>query len=89
MPGVPVGQFPEEIAGKPSYPHKYFSFHPFTYPINVVGHPAASIPAGFAANGLPVGLHIVGRMYDEETVIAASAAFEHARPWIDKRPPIS
>ena len=89
VPGVPVGQFPEQIAGKPSYPHKYFSFHPFTYPINVVGHPAASIPAGFAANGLPIGLHIVGRMYDEETVIAASAAFEHARPWIDKRPPIS
>ena len=89
VPGVPVGQFPEQIAGKPSYPHKFFSFHPFTYPINVVGHPAASIPAGFAANGLPVGLHIVGRMYDEETVIAASAAFEKARPWIDKRPPIS
>ena len=55
----------------------------------MVGHPAASIPAGFAANGLPVGLHIVGRMYDEETVIAASAALEHARPWIDKRPPVS
>ena len=89
VPGVPVGQFPEQIAGKPSYPHKYFSFHPFTYPINVVGHPAASIPAGFASNGLPVGLHIVGKMYDEETVIAASAAFEKARPWIDKRPPIS
>jgi aspartyl-tRNA(Asn)/glutamyl-tRNA(Gln) amidotransferase subunit A len=89
VPGVPVGQFPEQIAGKPSYPHKFFSFHPFTYPINVVGHPAASIPAGFASNGLPVGLQIVGRMYDEETVIAASAAFEKARPWIDKRPPVS
>ncbi len=89
VPGVPVGQFPEQIAGKPSYPHKYFSFHPFTYPINVVGHPAASIPAGFSADGLPIGLHIVGRMYDEETVIAASAAFEKARPWIDKRPPVS
>ena len=89
MPGVPVGQFPEEIAGKPAYPHRYFSFHPFTYPINAIGHPAASIPAGFSSDGLPIGLHIVGRKGDEETVIAASAAFERARPWIQHRPPVS
>ena len=89
LPGVPVGQPPEEIAGKPAYPHKYFSFHPFTYPINAIGHPAASIPAGFSSDGLPIGLHIVGRKGDEETVIAASAAFERARPWIQHRPPVS
>ncbi len=89
VPGVPVGQFPEEIAGKPAYPHRYFSFHPFTYPINSIGHPAASVPAGFSSDGLPIGLHIVGRKGDEETVIAASAAFERARPWIQHRPPVS
>ena len=89
VPGVPVGQFPEEIAGKPAYPHRYFSFHPFTYPINAIGHPAATVPAGFSSDGLPIGLHIVGRKGDEETVIAASAAFERARPWIQHRPPVS
>ncbi len=88
LPGVPVGQFPEEIAGRPAYPHKYFSFHPFTYPINVTGNAAASVPAGLSSNGLPIGLHIVGRRGDEETVIAASAAFERARPWIQRRPPV-
>jgi len=51
------------------------------FPFNMSGHPAASIPAGFTPDGLPVGLQIVGRRHDDETVIAASAAFEEARPW--------
>ena len=89
LPAIPVGEFPEEIAGQPVYPHRYFSFHPFTYPINAIGHTAASIPAGFSSDGLPIGLQIVGRKGDEETVIAASAAFERARPWIQHRPPVS
>ena len=89
LPAIPVGEFPEEIAGRPAYPHRYFSFHPFTYPINAIGHAAASVPAGFSSDGLPIGLHIVGRRGGEETVIAASAAFERARPWIQHRPPVS
>ncbi|GIT19636.1 MAG: hypothetical protein CM1200mP39_24420 [Dehalococcoidia bacterium] len=43
-------------------------------------------PAGFSSDGLPIGLQIVGRWGDEETVIAASKAFEDARPWADKFP---
>jgi hypothetical protein len=45
-------------------------------------------PAGFSSEGLPIGLHIVGRKGGEETVIAASAAFERVRPWIQHRPPV-
>ena len=85
----PVDEWPEEIAGKPASPNKYFGFLPFTYPINLIGHPAASVPAGFSSDGLPIGLHIVGRRGGEETVIAASGAFERARPWIHDRPPVS
>jgi amidase len=52
-----------------------------TYPFNFTGNPAASIPAGFTQDGLPVGLQIVGRRFEEASVLAASAAFERVRPW--------
>ena len=54
-----------------------------TYLINFIGYPAASVPAGIAENGLPVGMQIVGRRYADADVIAASAEFERRRPWID------
>jgi amidase/aspartyl-tRNA(Asn)/glutamyl-tRNA(Gln) amidotransferase subunit A len=54
-----------------------------TFLINFNGHPAASCPAGLAENGLPVGLQIAGRRYDDHGVIAASAALERVRPWMD------
>jgi Asp-tRNA(Asn)/Glu-tRNA(Gln) amidotransferase A subunit family amidase len=54
-----------------------------TYPFNFTGHPAASIPAGLSKDGLPVGLQAAGRRFADTTVIAASAAFEQARPWAD------
>jgi amidase len=53
-----------------------------TYPVNFTGHPAASIPAGMA-QGLPVGMQIIGRRYADADVLAASAAFERLRPWHD------
>jgi amidase/aspartyl-tRNA(Asn)/glutamyl-tRNA(Gln) amidotransferase subunit A len=52
-----------------------------TYPFNFTGHPVASIPAGLSRDGLPVGLQVAGRRFADQTVIAASAAFEQARPW--------
>jgi amidase/aspartyl-tRNA(Asn)/glutamyl-tRNA(Gln) amidotransferase subunit A len=54
-----------------------------THLINYTGHPAASIPAGFTDDGLPVGLQLIGRRFADETVLAASAAFERLRPWHD------
>jgi amidase len=51
-----------------------------TYFANFTGHPAASIPAGMA-DGLPVGMQIMGRSGADADVLAASAAFERLRPW--------
>lgn len=58
-----------------------------TYPINFTGHPAASIPAGFTEDGLPVGMQLVGRRFADWAVLAASAAFERVRPWHHSYPP--
>ena len=81
-PTVAVTAFPKEgpppgaIAGvSPA------SYLPFTPPFNLTGHPAASLPAGLAADGLPVGLQVVGPRWSERLVLAASAAYESARPW--------
>ncbi len=78
-----------ELAGRGKSPEKKRPLllpFCFTIPFNLTGQPAASIPAGFTEDGLPVGLQIVGRKYDEPTVLRASARFEEARPWADRWP---
>jgi aspartyl-tRNA(Asn)/glutamyl-tRNA(Gln) amidotransferase subunit A len=73
----------KEIAGREVGPLDWI---PFTYPFNLTGQPAATVPVGFTASGLPVGLQIVGRRHGDRTVLAASAAFEAAAPWADSKP---
>ena len=88
FPAFANEDFPGSIQGSSSWPEQYRN-GAFTMHGNAIGHPAASVPAGFSSDGLPIGLQIIGRMYDEETVLAASAAFERAYPWIQHRPLVS
>jgi aspartyl-tRNA(Asn)/glutamyl-tRNA(Gln) amidotransferase subunit A len=67
----------------------FWGYLPFTYPINMTGQTASSVPCGFSTGGMPIGLHIIGPHGSEAKVLQASAAFEEARPWNDKRPPVS
>ena len=60
----------------------------YTYPVNLCGLPAASVPCGFTRDGLPVGLHIVSKALHETDILSAAAAFEAAQPWADKKPPL-
>ncbi len=69
-------------------PIGFLKWIPFTPVFNFTGQPAASIPVGWTDNGLPVGLQIVGRPYDEATVLRAAAAFEEAYPWVQRKPPL-
>jgi aspartyl-tRNA(Asn)/glutamyl-tRNA(Gln) amidotransferase subunit A len=73
------------INGQPCSP---LGWMPFCFPFNLTGQPAATVPVGFTRAGLPVGLQIVGRRHADHTVLAASAAFEAAQPWADRRPPV-
>lgn len=83
-PPFPVHmQGPEKIEGRMVRNADWLCF---TFPANMTGQPAASIPAGFTRDGLPVGMQIIGRHLDDATVLKASAAFERARPWADKWP---
>jgi aspartyl-tRNA(Asn)/glutamyl-tRNA(Gln) amidotransferase subunit A len=59
---------------------RWIDWTPFSFPFNLTQQPAASIPCGFTKAGLPVGLHIVGRKYDDALVLRAARAFESARP---------
>jgi aspartyl-tRNA(Asn)/glutamyl-tRNA(Gln) amidotransferase subunit A len=58
-----------------------------TIPFNVSGHPAMSLPAGFAANGLPIGLQLVGRPFDEATVLRVASVLEAELGQRRRRPP--
>ncbi|MCP4559067.1 MAG: amidase [Bosea sp.] len=59
----------------------------FLYPFNLSGNPAISVPGGFTADGLPVGLQIVGRRLDDLGVLQMAAGWERVRPWAGRRPP--
>lgn len=76
---------PAQIAGRSI---ANFEYTPFTFPFNLTGQPAATVPGGFSADGLPIGLQIVGRRLDDATVLRACAAFEAARPWAGTRPQV-
>ena len=64
----------------------WMQWTPFSFPFNLTQQPAASLPCGFTKDGLPVGLQIVGKMFDDAGVLAARAAYEAADPHFDKTP---
>jgi Asp-tRNA(Asn)/Glu-tRNA(Gln) amidotransferase A subunit family amidase len=94
-PQMPVGAWskepgpeegPREIGGRPT--PTMFDRLPFTYPFNLTGYPAATVPCGFTSEGLPIGLQIVGRWHAETTVFRAAACFEAIQPWAQHHPPL-
>jgi aspartyl-tRNA(Asn)/glutamyl-tRNA(Gln) amidotransferase subunit A len=76
---------PTQIAGRTVDRRAWLALTPL---FNLTGQPAATVPCGFSSDGLPIGLQIVGRRFDEATVLHASAAFEAIRPWAPRRPPL-
>jgi len=65
-----------------------FNLIRFTNPFNFLGVPAISVPCGFSGEGLPVGLQLAGRWWDEATVLRAAHAYEQATDWHQRRPPL-
>jgi amidase len=86
QPPVPVGWVRE-----PDDPWEQFAraaaFSPFTAPVNVAGLPAASVPFAWTEDGLPIGIHLIGRAAGEAVLFRLAAQLEQAQPWADRLPP--
>ena len=84
MPTVPLPATP--IADSP--PEHAMLRPRNTMPFNLLGLPAISVPCGFTAAGLPIGLQIVGKAFDEAGILRIAHAYEQATPWHLQRPPL-
>lgn len=89
-PTLPIPAFDagQEVAD-PAHQNRWPDWTPFSYPFNLTGQPACSVPCGFIEAGLPAGLQIVGPMHADPLVMRAAAAFEAARPFVMPENPIS
>jgi aspartyl-tRNA(Asn)/glutamyl-tRNA(Gln) amidotransferase subunit A len=72
---------PGTVAGEDA--GEFYSWAQFSYPFNLTGQPAISVPCGLT-DGLPVGLQIVGRRFEDATVLRAAACFERLHPWAEQ-----
>jgi amidase len=86
---VPLGTFDSSPGNPLQAFYRPATFVPFTPICNITGQPAMSVPLFWNADGLPVGTHFVGRFGDETTLFRLAAQLEEARPWADRRPPVS
>jgi aspartyl-tRNA(Asn)/glutamyl-tRNA(Gln) amidotransferase subunit A len=86
-PTLPVAAFDTGLNHPPELPERdMVSWVSYTYPFNLTGQPAASIPCGFTKDGLPIGLQIIARTNCEADIFRAASAFEALHPWSQYRP---
>jgi aspartyl-tRNA(Asn)/glutamyl-tRNA(Gln) amidotransferase subunit A len=78
-PAEPIAAFQADRQTPEHQQRDWIDWTPFTYPFNLTGQPAASIPCGLTAAGLPVGLQVVGGLGRDDLVLRACMAFERAR----------
>ena len=90
QPPIPLGSL-EPDPGEPALQmlDKAGEFTPFTPPFNVTGQPAISLPLHRSADGLPIGVQLVGPPAGEEALLSLAAQLEQAAPWIDRRPAVA
>ena len=80
-PQLPVLAFPvgQDVADPGTQAH-WIDWTPFTYPLNMTRHPAATVPVGLSDTGLPMAMQIVGRHFDDRLVLRAARAYEQVHP---------
>ena len=91
-PPAKVGRFAHETEDYVGYrigPHGIFAYSPFCAVFNASGQPAASLPLGWSASGLPIGVHLAAGYGEDELLISLCAEVERAAPWAGKRAPMA
>ncbi|MEW6214458.1 MAG: Asp-tRNA(Asn)/Glu-tRNA(Gln) amidotransferase subunit GatA [Nitrospirota bacterium] len=83
-PTSPTAAF--KLGEKTADPLQMYLSDIFTISVNLAGMPGISIPCGFTSNNLPIGLQIIGRYFDEETILRVAYAYEQATEWHKKKP---
>jgi amidase len=89
LPPVPIGWQEEGVETAFDQLHRNTLFTPFTAVANMTGLPAMSVPLHMSADGLPIGVQVIGRPGGEAALLRLAAQLERARPWADRRPPVS
>jgi amidase len=89
LPPVPTGWLAEGEDDPAAQFFKSALFVPFTPAVNLTGQPAVSIPLRWTDSGLPIGVQLIGPPAGEGALVRISAQVEEARPWADRRPPVS
>ena len=85
-PAPPIASGRTRVASKADAITRFFTRRSYTTPFNLSATPAISLPCGFTPAGLPIGLQLAGRRYDEATVLRAAWAYEQATAWHRRRP---
>jgi aspartyl-tRNA(Asn)/glutamyl-tRNA(Gln) amidotransferase subunit A len=84
MPTSPTPPF--RLGEKTDDPLQMYLADIFTVSANLAGLPGISVPAGFSSDGLPIGFQLMGRMFDETTLLRVADAYERVTEWHKKTP---
>jgi aspartyl-tRNA(Asn)/glutamyl-tRNA(Gln) amidotransferase subunit A len=84
-PPIAAGQAP--ITSRADVGPRFFTRRCYGSPASLAGVPALSVPCGFTVAGLPIGLQVIGRSFDETTILRVAHAYEQATEWHRRRPP--
>ena len=88
-PAPAIAAFTAPITSKAEAAARFFTRRSFTTPASLAGTPALAVPCGFSASGLPLSLQIIGRRFDDATVLRVGHAYEQATDWHRRRPPLA
>ena len=88
-PAPAIASHTAPVTSKEEAAKRFFARRSYTTPASLAGVPAISVPCGFTADGLPIGLQLIGRPFAESTVLSAAHTWEKTAGLVSRRPPLA